>query len=165
MWLDGIGFAQPLEDPTKSRIVGKVGYGVMPTGPKAQHLGDLRRRPRRLAHLGKKKGAAWFYVQCVPTRRTSSRMLQDGAGAPVRNSAFANPDVVREFKFGKQWVDCMLASAQDRAAGPAGHHSRHRVPRRLRRRAHQHDQRRRSGRRAEEGDARFQPVLDKSEKG
>src|SRR6266496_2849368 len=34
MWLDGIGFAQPLEDPTKSRIVGKVGYGVMPAGPK-----------------------------------------------------------------------------------------------------------------------------------
>ena len=36
MWLDGIGFAQPLEDPTKSRIVGKVGYGVMPPGPKQQ---------------------------------------------------------------------------------------------------------------------------------
>ncbi|HEY4136921.1 MAG TPA: extracellular solute-binding protein, partial [Casimicrobiaceae bacterium] len=36
MWLDGIGFAQPLEDPTKSRIVGKVGYGVMPAGPKRQ---------------------------------------------------------------------------------------------------------------------------------
>ena len=39
MWLDGIGFAPPLEDPTKSRIVGKVGYGVMPAGPKAQHSG------------------------------------------------------------------------------------------------------------------------------
>ncbi len=36
MWLDGIGFAQPLEDPTKSRIVGKVGYAVMPAGPKKQ---------------------------------------------------------------------------------------------------------------------------------
>src|SRR6476660_7144107 len=36
MWLDGIGFAQPLEDPSKSRVVGKVGYGVMPAGPKAQ---------------------------------------------------------------------------------------------------------------------------------
>ena len=36
MWLDGIGFAPPLEDPTKSRVVGKVGYGVMPKGPMAQ---------------------------------------------------------------------------------------------------------------------------------
>jgi multiple sugar transport system substrate-binding protein len=39
MWLDGIGFATPLEDPTKSRIVGKVGYGVTPPGPKAHHAG------------------------------------------------------------------------------------------------------------------------------
>ena len=30
MWIDGVGFAPPLEDPTESRIVGKVGYGVMP---------------------------------------------------------------------------------------------------------------------------------------
>ena len=37
MWLDGIGFATPLEDPTKSKIVGKVGYGVTPKGPKAHH--------------------------------------------------------------------------------------------------------------------------------
>ena len=47
MWLDGVGFAPPLEDPDKSRIVGKVGYGVMPKGPKAQAVGDLRRRHRR----------------------------------------------------------------------------------------------------------------------
>ena len=49
MWLDGIGFAPPLEDPTKSRIVGKVGYGVMPPGPEGAGLGDVRRRHR---HLG-----------------------------------------------------------------------------------------------------------------
>ena len=36
MWLDGIGFAPPLEDLNKSRVVGKVGYGIMPKGPKAQ---------------------------------------------------------------------------------------------------------------------------------
>ena len=36
MWLDGVGFAPPLEDPDKSRVVGKVGYGIMPKGPKAQ---------------------------------------------------------------------------------------------------------------------------------
>ena len=49
MWLDGIGFAAPLEDPTKSRIVGKVGYGVMPAGTEAAGLRALRRRP---GHLG-----------------------------------------------------------------------------------------------------------------
>jgi ABC-type glycerol-3-phosphate transport system substrate-binding protein len=28
MWYDGVGFAAPLEDPTKSRVVGKVGYEI-----------------------------------------------------------------------------------------------------------------------------------------
>ena len=30
MWIDGSGFAPPLEDSTKSRVVGKTGYGLMP---------------------------------------------------------------------------------------------------------------------------------------
>jgi multiple sugar transport system substrate-binding protein len=37
MWQDGIGFATPMEDETKSKVVGKVGYGVFPKGPVAQH--------------------------------------------------------------------------------------------------------------------------------
>ena len=60
MWLDGIGFAQPLEDPTKSRIVGKVGYGVMPAGPKAQ-VSALFADGEGVSTYSKKKGPAWFY--------------------------------------------------------------------------------------------------------
>ncbi|MGO8528589.1 extracellular solute-binding protein, partial [Rhizobium ruizarguesonis] len=33
MWLDGVGFAPPIENPEKSRVVGQVGYGIMPKGP------------------------------------------------------------------------------------------------------------------------------------
>src|SRR3954470_7862920 len=33
MWIDGVGWAPPLEDPAASRIVGKVGYTVVPAGP------------------------------------------------------------------------------------------------------------------------------------
>ena len=35
MWIDGVGWAPPLEDPAASRIVGKVGYTVVPPGPRA----------------------------------------------------------------------------------------------------------------------------------
>src|SRR5947207_9958240 len=59
MWLDGIGFAQPLEDPTKSRIAGKVGYGVMPAGPKAQ-VSALFGDGEGISAYSKKKGPAWF---------------------------------------------------------------------------------------------------------
>ena len=61
MWLDGVGFAPPLEDPDKSRVVGKVGYGVMPKGPKAQAsatFGD----GIGVAAASKKKEAAYLYL-------------------------------------------------------------------------------------------------------
>jgi multiple sugar transport system substrate-binding protein len=111
MWLDGIGFATPLEDPTKSKVVGKVGYGVVPKGPKAQHsaiFGD----GLGVARTSARKGAAWFYVQYITNKQNQLNILKNGAGSPARNSAFANPDVVRDSKFGKQWFDCVLESAK-----------------------------------------------------
>jgi len=36
MWLDGVGWAPPLENPNSSRIVGKIGYSVVPKGPGGQ---------------------------------------------------------------------------------------------------------------------------------
>ena len=110
MWLDGIGFATPLEDPAKSKIAGKVGYGVVPPGPKAQHsaiFGD----GLGIAAASKNKGAAWFYIQFITNKANQLNILKNGAGSPARNSAFANPDVVRNSRFGKQWFDTVLSSA------------------------------------------------------
>ena len=111
MWLDGIGFAAPLEDPSKSRVVGKVGYGVVPPGPKAQHsaifgdgFGIVRGSP--------KKQAAWLYVQFMVNKTEQLKMLKSGAGAPARNSPFADTETIRQSKFGKEWFDCILASAK-----------------------------------------------------
>jgi multiple sugar transport system substrate-binding protein len=111
MWLDGIGFATPLEDPTKSRIAGKVGYGVVPAGPKAQHsaiFGD----GLGVTAYSKKKGAAWFYIQYITGKAAQLRILQNGAGSPARNSPFRNEEVIRQSRFGKQWFDCVLESAR-----------------------------------------------------
>jgi multiple sugar transport system substrate-binding protein len=110
MWLDGIGFAQPLEDPTKSRIVGKVGYGVMPSGPKAQ-VSALFGDGEGISAYSKKKGPAWFYLQWASNKANQTRMLQAAAGAPVRNSAYAAAQQSSDFKAPKQWVECMLKSA------------------------------------------------------
>ena len=92
-------------------MVGKVGYGVVPKGPKAQHsaiFGDGLGVSRSSA----RKGAAWFYVQYITNKQNQLNILKNGAGSPARNSAFANEDVVRESKFGKQWFDCVLQSAK-----------------------------------------------------
>ena len=110
MWLDGIGFAQPLEDPTKSRVVGKVGYGVMPPGPKAQ-VSALFADGEGISTYSKKKGPAWFYIQWASNKTNQTRMLQAAAGAPVRNSAYAAAQKSSDFKAPKEWVECMLTSA------------------------------------------------------
>jgi multiple sugar transport system substrate-binding protein len=110
MWLDGIGFAQPLEDPAKSRIVGKVGYGVMPAGPK-QQVSALFGDGEGITSGSKKKGPAWFYLQWASNKANQTRMLQAAAGAPVRNSAYAAAQASSDFKAPKEWVDCMLKSA------------------------------------------------------
>ncbi|HKE41630.1 MAG TPA: sugar ABC transporter substrate-binding protein [Casimicrobiaceae bacterium] len=110
MWLDGIGFAQPLEDPTKSRVVGKVGYGVMPAGPKKQ-VSALFADGEGVSIYSKRKGPAWFYVQWASNKMNQTRMLQAAAGAPVRNSAYAAAQKSADFKAPKQWVECMLTSA------------------------------------------------------
>jgi multiple sugar transport system substrate-binding protein len=111
MWLDGIGFAQPLEDPTKSRIVGKVGYGVMPAGPKAQ-VSALFGDGEGISTYSKKKGPSWFYLQWASNKANQTRVLQAAAGAPVRNSAYAAAQSSADFKAPKQWVECMLTSAR-----------------------------------------------------
>ena len=111
MWLDGIGFAQPLEDPTKSRIVGKVGYGVMPAGPK-QQVSALFGDGEGISPFSKKKGPSWFYLQWASNKNNQTRMLQAAAGAPVRNSAYAAAQASSDFKAPKEWVECMLTSAK-----------------------------------------------------
>ena len=153
MWLDGIGFAQPLEDPTKSRIVGKVGYGVMPPGPKAQ-VSALFGDGEGISPFSKKKGPSWLYLQWASNKTNQTRMLQAAAGAPVRNSAYAAAQASSDFKAPKEWVECMLTSASIAQPGLPIIVAGHRVPRHLRHRAHQHDQRRRSRDRAQEGDRR-----------
>jgi multiple sugar transport system substrate-binding protein len=111
MWLDGIGFAQPLEDPAKSRIVGKVGYGVMPAGPK-QQVSAMYANGHGISSFSKKKMPSWLYVQWASNKTNQVRLLQAAAGAPVHNSAYAEVAALPELKVPKAWVDCMVASAK-----------------------------------------------------
>lgn len=109
MWIDGIGFALPLEDPAKSKVVGKVGYSVMPAGPKAQHsalFGD----GMAVSAMTKKKEAAWLYVQWATNKTNQTRSLLGGYGSPGRNSAFAAAQGATDLKAPREWVEAMSDS-------------------------------------------------------
>jgi multiple sugar transport system substrate-binding protein len=60
-WLDGVGFAAPLEDRTRSRVAGKVGYAVVPRGP-AHHHCAMFGTAFGIAEQSRKKGASWLYA-------------------------------------------------------------------------------------------------------
>src|SRR3981081_1677061 len=62
MWIDGVGWAPPIEDPKASRVVGKIGYALVPAGPKGQYsaaYGD----GVGIAQASTKKEAAYLYCQ------------------------------------------------------------------------------------------------------
>jgi multiple sugar transport system substrate-binding protein len=110
MWIDGIGFAPPLEDPTKSRIVGKVGYGVMPQGPKARHSATFA-DGIGIPVASKKREAAYLYCQWATSKLMCNRLLQSGGGSPCRASSYTNPEVVAGIKLPREWLQCLQDSA------------------------------------------------------
>ncbi|MGH9916578.1 MAG: extracellular solute-binding protein, partial [Pyrinomonadaceae bacterium] len=111
MWLDGIGFAPPLENPEKSRVVGKVGYGVMPKGPVTQAaptFGD----GIGVTEGSSKKEAAYLYCQWAISKEMGARLLQTGSGVPFRNSILNDPEVRKGVTMPSEWVDVLTASAK-----------------------------------------------------
>lgn len=111
MWFDGIGFATPLEDPSKSKVVGKVGYGLQPAGPVAQHSGTFG-DGLGVSAGSDQQGAAWFYCQWATNKENQARILAAGAGAPARNSAYSNPEALANLKVPQEWVDTLVASGK-----------------------------------------------------
>jgi multiple sugar transport system substrate-binding protein len=111
MWIDGVGWAPPLEDPNASRIVGKVGYTLVPAGPKGQYsatYGD----GIGIAQASKNKEAAWLYCQWAVSKLMGARLLQGGGGVPFRNSVLNDENVRKGVKMPPEWLDSVIGSAK-----------------------------------------------------
>jgi multiple sugar transport system substrate-binding protein len=109
MWFDGVGFAPPLENPDKSRVVGKVGYGVMPKGPKAHASGTFGDGIAVTA-ASEKKEAAYLFCQWAVSPVMGARLLQAGAGVPFRKSVLGDQKVRSGVTMPGEWVDAVAGS-------------------------------------------------------
>jgi multiple sugar transport system substrate-binding protein len=110
MWIDADGWAPPIEDPNASRVVGKIGYAVVPAGPKGQYsstYGD----GIGIAQASTKKEAAYLYCQWAVSKTMGARLLQNGGGVPFRNSIL-NDEAVRKGVKTQEWLDSVVASAK-----------------------------------------------------
>jgi multiple sugar transport system substrate-binding protein len=115
MWRDAFGFAAPIEDPSRFKVVGKVAYSVFPAGPKGRIAG-LSADASGIPANGRKQGPAWLYLQWACSKTMMTRQLAGGIGAPPRKSAFAAVVADPPADLSRDWLDCVVESA--RAARP-----------------------------------------------
>ena len=111
MWIDGVGWAPPIEDPNASRVVGKIGYALVPAGPKGQYsaaYGDGIGIPQ----ASTKKEAAYLYCQWAVSKTMGARLLQSGGGVPFRNSVLNDETVRKGVKMPPEWLDSVIGSAK-----------------------------------------------------
>ncbi|HWX47539.1 MAG TPA: sugar ABC transporter substrate-binding protein [Roseomonas sp.] len=109
-WIDGVGFAAPLEDKTRSRVAGKVGYAVVPAGP-AHHHCCLFGTGLGISEQSRNRGPAWYYVQWAVNKTNQLRFLTSGAGAPARSSPFRNEEAIKASSFPREFFDTLVESA------------------------------------------------------
>ena len=110
MWIDADGWAPPIEDPAASRVVSKVGYTVVPAGPKGQFsstYGD----GIGIAAASKNKEAAYLLCQWVASKGQGARLLQAGGGVPFRNSIVSDAEVAKGVKQ-QEWLKSVVDSAK-----------------------------------------------------
>jgi multiple sugar transport system substrate-binding protein len=116
MWIDGIGFAAPLEDPQRSRVAGKVGYALVPRGP-ANHHCALFGAGYGIPEQSRRKGPAWLYLQWALGKQMQLRMLTAGAGVPARSSPFRNEEAIGRSRFPREFFTTLEGSARIARAG------------------------------------------------
>ena len=109
MWLDSTAWARAMEDPKQSKIAGKVGYGVMPPGPKAS-ASAIFAEGIGIAAASRKKGPAWYYLQWYLSKENQAQLVRSGAGSSARTSPFTDPTVVDNSPLPKEYFDMLVKS-------------------------------------------------------
>ncbi len=104
MWWDGIGFSAPLLDPTKSKIVDKVGFAPVPAGPRAHYCATFI-DGIGIPATAKNKKAAWLFLQWIAGKQMMNEQLRSGSGTPPRPSCYERQDIVKTSKFPQEWFD------------------------------------------------------------
>jgi multiple sugar transport system substrate-binding protein len=115
MWWDGIGFSAPLIDPTKSKVVGKVGFASDPAG-------KVRNCATFIDGMGipataKNKKPAWLFVQWVTGKQMLNEVLRTGSGTPPRLSCYAQADVLKGSAFPPEWFETTETSLKMARSG------------------------------------------------
>lgn len=94
MYLDSTLMAGLVNDPTQSKIVGKVGWALHPMGTRrASQSGGLG---LAIAKNARNADAAFLLMQWL-TSKAQDKAVTAVGGVPMRNSTLSDPDLVRKY--------------------------------------------------------------------
>lgn len=110
MFLDSTVFAGQVDDPTKSRIAGKVGWAIHPKGVRygSQTGGFGVAIPRN----AKNKEAAFLLMQWLTSKKADKLIALQG-GNPIRFSTHADADVNAKYPYMKTFGEALKQADPD----------------------------------------------------
>ena len=108
IYTDGMTIASQFEDPTKSKVVGRVGYAMMPAGPRGQ-FSSLLGAALAVSSQSRHKEAAYLFCQWATSKQNAVRGLLAGA-AVSRTSAWNHPEVKAKARMPAAWSQVFVDS-------------------------------------------------------
>src|SRR3990172_11682248 len=101
IYYDGVNFASQFEDPAKSKVVGKVGYAVLPAGP-GGHFSPIYITGMAVNAQSRSKEASYLFCQWATNKANAVRELMAGVGVG-RTSTWDSPEVKAKPKMPIDW--------------------------------------------------------------
>lgn len=111
-WPDGLNFAAPLEDPTKSQVAGKVGYGLFPGTDKQKPFAGTAIDALAINPFGRNKEAAWLFVAWASSEPVQLQMTIKGAMNSTRTAIYENREFLDAVTLPLEWVDAVKGAIQ-----------------------------------------------------
>jgi ABC-type glycerol-3-phosphate transport system substrate-binding protein len=119
-YIDAHSSASVVNNPEKSKVIGKVAYARWPKGPSGRRVTSIWNWgfPINAALPEKRRKATWLFIQWAASAETQSRTAHRFAGPAKRSgvnrlSIWRDPDYVKLMRgFGDNFVEATLESLQ-----------------------------------------------------
>ena len=108
IYMDGVNFASQFEDTAKSKVVAKVVYAVLPSGP-GGHFSPIYITGMAVNAQSRNKEASYLFCQWATNKQNAVRELMAGVGVG-RTSTWDSPEVKAKPKMPTDWYQAYQAS-------------------------------------------------------
>ncbi|MCC7449559.1 MAG: sugar ABC transporter substrate-binding protein [Anaerolineae bacterium] len=109
-FFDGVNFFTQLEDETKSKVKGKVGYTLLPAGSAKQEVPTFT-NGMSVSSQSKNKKAAYLFCQWATSKDIALKQQLAGVGS-ARTSAWDDKSVKEKATMPQDWTDSFLKSLE-----------------------------------------------------